>query len=526
MAVRYENKDVTVIDVTATEREPKVYEAKFTSEAGKHRIAAAFINDFYQPRVAPMNGMPGQRQLDRNLAIDYLEVVGPLGTEAKEAPESHKRLLTCTRAGHKHHEACARFALTRFATRAYRRPATTTEIDRLVRITQLAQKEGDSFERGMQLALQAVLVSPHFLFRVELDPRTAKPSSAAIPVSDYELASRLSYFLWSSTPDDELLALAEKGKLRNPTVLQAQAARMLKDPKSRALVRNFGLQWLTLRNLQGFTPDPKRFPAWNNQLRDDLLTETELFFDAIMREDRSVLEFLDGKFTFLNERLAKHYGIQGVTGDQFRKVALTGDQRGGILTQGSILAVTSNPTRTSPVKRGKWVLETLLNAPPPPPPPDVPDLEEAKGDVMLQGTLRQRMEQHRKDPMCASCHTQMDAIGFGLENFDAIGAWRDQDGGAPIDSSGELAGGKTFKGPLQLAGLLKTQKDQFTKAFTEKLLTYALGRGLENYDRCSVTTMAQRAGKSNYRFSAIVNQIVTAEPFRMRRGEVKEQARK
>jgi hypothetical protein len=301
-------------------------------------------------------------------------------------------------------------------------------------------------------------------------------------------------------------------------VLEQQAMRMLKDPRSQALVENFGFQWLTLRNLQNFKPDPKLFPTFNDELRAAMLKETELFMAAVIQEDRSAMDLLDGKFTFLNERLAKHYGISGVTGNEFRKVALTGDQRGGVLTHGSILAITSNPTRTSPVKRGKWVLEQILGTPPPPPPPNVPELEATKGGP-ITGTLRQRMEKHRTDPGCASCHARLDPIGFGMENFDAIGAWRTVDAGAPVDSSGELPDGSKFNGPGELIQVLKKQKGTFLKNLNSQLLTFALGRGLEYYDKCAVDTMVAAEAKKDYRFSAIIAEIVKSEPFRMRRGD-------
>ncbi len=318
-------------------------------------------------------------------------------------------------------------------------------------------------------------------------------------------------------PDDQLFTLAEKGLLKKPEVLEAQALRMLRDPKSRALVENFGMQWLTLRNLENFNPDPKLFPNWDEQLRQAMYRETELFFEAIIREDRSVLDLLDARFTFVNERLAKHYGIPGVQGEEFRRVSLEGTPRQGVLTHASILCITSNPTRTSPVKRGKWVMEQILGTPPPPPLPDVPPLDDP--NQKLTGTLRQRMEQHRQNPMCASCHEQMDAIGFGLENFDAIGAWRTRDGDAEIDASGTLPDGSRFRGPLELIAVLKKDRDSFVRHFVGQLLTFALGRGLEYFDRCAVDGIAAASARKGYRFSAIVTEIVKSEPFRMRRGD-------
>jgi len=508
MSFQLDGKELKLFDVTALEASPGIYELRTKVPAGRHRFAVAFTNDFYDQKN------PDPKNRDRNLGVDYLEIAGPLES-AGAVPDSHARLFVCgCKAGVKHTAQCARTVVTALATRAFRRPATPTEVNRLVKYVALAEKEGESFERGVQLAVQAVLVSPHFLFRVELDPAVAKPG-AIRPLNDYELATRLSYFLWSSMPDEELFTLAAAGKLKVPKTTAQQVNRMLKDPKARALVEGFGEQWLTLRNLGNFNPDAKRFPTWNEDLRKAMLTETQLFFQSIVKEDRTILEFLDADYTFLNERLAKHYGISGVTGEEFQRVKLEGDHRGGLLGQASILSITSNPTRTSPVKRGKWVMEQLLGTPPPPPPPNVPELEQQAGK--LTGTLRQRMEQHRKDPLCASCHTQMDAIGFGLENFDALGAWRTDDGDGPVNASGTLPNGKSFQGPAELRKILKQQDRQFARNFTEKLLTYGLGRGVEKYDRCNLDAMTSSVERSGYKLSTVVHEIVKSEPFRMRR---------
>jgi hypothetical protein len=318
-------------------------------------------------------------------------------------------------------------------------------------------------------------------------------------------------------PDEQLFSLAAKGRLKDSAVLSGQVRRMLKDPKAHALTENFAGQWLQLRSLSSASPDPERFPAFNEALRSAMRKETELFFEAVVQEDRSALDFLDARFTYLNEALARHYGIPGIQGEAFRRVALSGQQRGGILTQASILTVTSNPTRTSPVKRGKWVLEQLLGAPPPPPPPGVSELKEEKG--RLTGSLRERMEQHRKDPACASCHARMDPIGFGLENYDAVGAWRTREGEFPIDASGTLPDGRSFNGPAQLKQILKGKKQQFVRCLTEKLLTYALGRGLEYYDKCAVDDIVKAAAKNDYCFSTLVTGVVLSDPFRKRRGD-------
>jgi hypothetical protein len=509
MDFRLDNKSLHLFDVTATARNPANYEHRFTTTAGKHHVALAFTNDYYNAAD------PNPRNRDRNLAVNTIEIVSPPGMPSI-LPASHKRLFTvqptpATR------DACARKILGEFARRAYRRPVTPAEVNRLASYVSAAEQEGESFERGIQLAVQAALVSPNFLFRVEIDPKPNDKNAQRL-LGDYEIASRLSYFLWSSMPDEELFSLASKGKLQDPKVLEAQARRMLKDPKAKALGSNFAGQWLQLRNLANVSPDPGRFPEFNDRLRTAMRTETEMFFSAIVAEDRSILDFLDAKYTFINEPLAKLYGIDGVQGDQFRRVALQGDQRGGLLTQASILTVTSNPTRTSPVKRGKWVLEQIFGTPPPPPPPNVPTLADDKKEPLV-GTLRQRMEQHRKNPICASCHTAMDPIGFGLENFNAVGAWRTKDGDAAVDASGVLPGGLKFNGPAQLKSILMGRKNQFVRCLSEKLLTYALGRGLESYDRCHVDTIVKTTIKNNDKFSALIVAVVQSDPFRKRRGD-------
>ena len=380
----------------------------------------------------------------------------------------------------------------------------------------MVQKDGGDFNASIKLALEAVLVSPNFLFRGELQPQPDNPHSARA-IDDYALASRLSYFLWSSMPDDELFALAAKGKLHGD--LENQVKRMLQDRKAHALVENFADQWLQIRNLAAASPDRDAFPQFDDDLRASMVAETEMFFENVMREDRSVLEFLDADYSFMNGPLAKLYGIQGVTGNEFRRVSLKGSGRGGLLTEASILTLTSNPTRTSPVKRGKWVLENILGAPPPPAPPNVPPLKEGH-DAVAGATLRQRMEQHRTDPVCASCHAKMDPIGFGFENFDAIGRWRAMDGGLLLDTSGSFADGESFKGVADLkAILLKSKREQFARCLSEKMLTYALGRGLEHYDRCAVDDIAKSLAKNHYRFLALITAVVKSTPFETRRGD-------
>jgi hypothetical protein len=446
----------------------------------------------------------------------YLAAAEKITTRAFEDPAIKKRLLEAPPDPKFPKETGMKLALRVFASRAYRRPATEDEVRRLSNFLQIAQRQRDTAESGFKLAMQAVLCSPHFLFRVEIDQKPGNPDEPHL-IMEYELATRLSYFLWSSMPDDELFRLAGETKLRQPDILEAQVRRMLADPKSKALVANFGMQWLQVRALKNFSPDPKQFPTWDEPLRLAMLGETEHYFDYVMRQDRSILEFLDGDYTFVNERLARHYGISGIKGDEFRMVTLPDKRRGGVLTHASILAVTSNPTRTSPVKRGKYILENFLGAPPPPPPADVEELKDDKPGAELVGTLRQRMEQHRANPNCAVCHQRMDPLGFGFENFNAIGAWRDRDGKAPVDPSGVLPSGQEFKGPAELRVILQGRKDEFARCLTEKMLTYALGRGTERSDRCYVEEVTRGLARDQYRFSALILEVVKSEPFQMRR---------
>ncbi len=515
MAFRLDGQQVGIVEVKATQEKPQIYEVRVNvPDAGKRRFAVAFVNDYYKADA------PDPKDRDRNLAVNALEIQAPAGSMSSAAlPAAHKRIIFQTPKTAGERIPAARAIVRRFAARAWRRPVTDAEVERLVRYVGLAQREGDSWERGIQLAVTAALVSPNFLFRVETDKK-ASDAKAKHTVGDYEMASRLSYFLWSSMPDDELLALAAAHKLQNPAVLAAQVKRMLRDKKARALADNFAGQWLQLRKLKTANPDPARFADWNDGLRDAMGQETTLFFQNVVREDRPVLDFLDGRYTFLNETLARHYGIEGVTGSQFRRVALSdASHRGGVLTQASVLTVTSNPSRTSPVKRGKWVLDNILGTPPPPPPPGVSQLPDDKKGRTLTGTLRERMEQHRANPVCASCHQRMDPIGFGLENFDAVGGWRTQDGGAAVDATGTLPGNVKFSGPAGLRKILMGKKDLFTRSLSERLLTYALGRGVENYDKCNVDAIAKTTAVSGYKFSALVTAIVQSDPFRLRRGD-------
>jgi Protein of unknown function (DUF1592)/Protein of unknown function (DUF1588)/Protein of unknown function (DUF1587)/Protein of unknown function (DUF1585)/Protein of unknown function (DUF1595) len=448
--------------------------------------------------------------------VSRLEVVGPFTAVKGPKEASLRRVYACGHLHGGHVPGCATRNLTALARRAYRRPVTTADVRPLIHLFTGARREGASFDNATALALRAILVSPDFLFRLEKDD-AADATPAGHPIGPYELASRLSYFLWASMPDEELLRVAEEKTLREPQVLAAQVRRMLKDDRSKALVEGFGGQWLQFRGLESVTPDREKFPDFDNNLRLSMRQETELFLDSIVREDRSVLDLIDGKYSFMNERLARHYGIPWVKGPEFRRVDLTGTERGGVITQASVLTVSSYATRTSTVLRGKWVLDNILNAPPPDPPAGVPRLDEAT--VSASASLRQQMEAHRTNPTCASCHVRMDPIGFGLENYDAIGAWRTQDGKWDIDPAGALPDGRSFHGPEELKQILKQDRDAFAVGITQKLLTYALGRGLERYDKKAVQTIAAELPGHDYRFSALVLEIVNSLPFQMRRGD-------
>jgi hypothetical protein len=538
IALFVDGKQIATHEVKATDpRRAGSYEVPLSLKLGEIKATMEFLNPSPPasskepaPDMVPILGTIGRTtnlsgfDKPRSVSVRRFEMEGPKDSY----PPSHKKIMACNPKAT--HAEQTREIVTRFASKAYRRPAKPEEVDRLVHFIEAAEKRGDRWEAGIQLAMQAVLVSPKFLFRVELDDRP--DSKEPHPIDEYQLACRLSYFLWSTMPDDELLALAAKQQLS--ANLDAQVKRMLKDQKSQALVENFALQWLQLRPLNNFSPDPKLFPQFDERVRSAMFKETELFFGAIMSEDRSILDLIDGKFTFLNRKLAELYGIADTNGnrvgkkqgrpegnfflgDRFIRVDLQGDDRGGLLTQASVLAVTSNPTRTSPVKRGKWVLEQLLGTPPPLPPPNVPQLEDSRRQ--LTGSLRQRMEQHRVDPACANCHARMDAIGFAFENYNAIGAYRTKDEGFPIDPSGTLPDGKSFQGPAELKQILKGKKELFSRCLAEKMLTYALGRGVEYYDRPTIDRICTALARDDYRFSTLVREIVKSDPFRLRRGK-------
>ncbi len=500
MALYLDDKLVREFDVKAVQTNPQVYEGWMRTKGGRHTYSIVFLNDYYEPEKPAPN--------DRNLIVNNLEVMGPY-------PPDFKRIIPRQHTP-ENEMLLAREIVNALTSRAFRRPSRAGEVDRVLALVELAQREGENFNTSIGLGLQAILVSPHFLFRVEMDPEPDNPP-AVRTLNDFELATRLSYFLWSSMPDEELFALARQGKLRDGDNLEQQIKRMLKDPKSQALVENFAGQWLQLRNLKTAAPDKKRYPEFDEDLRSAMLQETELFFAHVMRDDKSVLDFLDGPYTFVNERLARHYGIGDVKGNEFRRVELDGQQRGGVLSQASVLTVTSNPTRTSPVKRGKWVLENILGTPPPPPPPEVPPLVEEAGAV-ASGSLRERMEQHRAKADCAICHNRMDPLGFGLENYDGIGAWRTEDETFAIDPSGVLPGGISFSGPRDLKAVLKARQDEFARCLAEKMLTYGLGRGVEYSDKCTIEDIVKAMRAADYKFSSMIVAIVRSDPFQKRRG--------
>ncbi len=491
-------------------------------KSGSHLIQAYFVQrtsavleDLFDPylRRDPYragNGEPG---------ISSLTITAPeaAGAAVNDSP-SRRRLFVCHPASAAEEEPCARKIIATLARRAYRRPVTADDLQiPLARYREGAGTGG--FESGLELAVRSILVSPNFLFRFESEPDNAAPNTA-YRITDLDLASRLSFFLWSSIPDDELLNAAEKNTLHNPVVLEQQVRRMLADPRSEALVTDFAGQWLQTRNVPGFRPSPELLFHFDDNLRQAFERETELFFDSIVRENRSVLDLLDADYTFLNERLAQHYRIPGVYGERFRRVALPPDSvRRGLLGQGSILTGTSRANRTSPVIRGKWILENIFGTPPPPPPANVPELKEERNPAKVL-PMREQMAQHRSNPVCASCHAQMDELGLALENFDAIGEWRDTDAaGAPVDASAKLPDGTTFTGPVELRKILVSHSDDFLTTVTEKLLTYALGRGLEAADAPAVRRIKREAARASYSFTSLVQAIVTSTPFQMRMPE-------
>ena len=488
-------------------------------KAGPRVVGVAFLRKNAAESVEPLQ--PFTRDLDmQNMnglpLIEHVQLSGPFNATAPGDTPSRRRIFACRPAGPREEPACAKTILSMLARRAYRRPIDT-EIDTVLGFYESGRKRG-GFDAGIENALRFILTSPKFLFRDEPDPANVT-AGAVYPVTDLELASRLSFFLWSSVPDDQLITVAAQGKLKDPAMLERQVKRMLADPKSKALVDNFAAQWLFVRNLQSVLPDTQTFPNFDDNLRQAFRTETELFVASIIREDRNVLDLLTADYTFVNERLARHYGIPNIYGSRFRRVALGDENRRGLLGEGTVLAVTSYPNRTSPVLRGKWILENILGTPPPAPPPNVPTLKENSDGGRIM-SVRERLEEHRKNPSCATCHRVMDPLGFSLDNFDATGEWRTKEApGVPVDAAGQLADGTPVDGPVALRKALLKRPEQFVRTMTEKLLTYALGRGLEYYDMPVVRAIARDAARQNNRFSALIMGVVRSTPFQMKKAQ-------
>jgi hypothetical protein len=488
--------------------------------AGPHQLGVTFVKNpssLLETRRQPYSAHFNMHRHPRiTPAIYQVSINGPYAEKGPGDTPSRRHIFVSTPTKPEEEEPCAKQILSTLMHRAYRRPVTEADFEKPMKFYREARQDnGGGFEAGIEAALSSILVSPQFLFRVELDPAGVAPGTA-YRISDLELASRISFFLWSSIPDDELLEAAEQGELSKPDVLEKQVRRMLADPRSRSLASNFAGQWLYLRNLESFTPDLRLFPDFDDNLRQAFREETELFFESVLREDRSALNLLKADYTFLNERLARHYEIPNIYGSRFRRVSLdSNSKRGGLLRQGSVLAVTSYATRTSPVVRGKWVLENIVGAPPPPPLPDVPALKDNTISATL--SVRERLAEHRANAVCASCHSLMDPIGFSLENFDAVGRWRTLEEGKPVDTSGGLPDGSKFAGVSGLEDALLKRPEVFVGTLTEKLLTFALGRGLEYYDGPAIRKIVRDSQAADYRFSSIIVGLTKSAPFTMRK---------
>ncbi len=514
-------EDYTGSPVNATDVVESVADrlrARVFVKAGPRQVGAAFVQKTHAQggdRLQPF--LRSTLIATDHFGLPHVEsftILGPFDATGPGETPSRERVFECRPVSAEAESPCARQIISTLVRRAYRRPPIGDEVDRLFGLYEIRHRDG-GFERGIELALRAILANPKFVYRSEREPETVAPGEP-YRISDLELASRLSFFLWSSIPDDELLDLASRDRLREPGVLDQQVRRMLADARAAALVGNFAGQWLRLRNLKSAEPDKNTFPNFDDNLRSSFHREAELFIESIIREDRSALDLLTADYTFVNERLARHYGIPNVYGSHFRRVTLPDDRRNGLLGKGAVLLVTSHADRTSPVVRGQWILTNLLGTPPPPPPPDVDTslAEEESGED--PPSLRKRLELHRASPQCASCHQTMDPIGFALENFDAVGAWRTRDGSTPIDASGQLSDGTKVDGVVTLRSALLQRPEVFVVTMTEKLLTYALGRGLQPYDMPVVRAVVRDAAVENYRFSSIVKGIVDSVPFQMR----------
>jgi len=508
LSLRVDGREIAAFFVEAQRGEPaQEFSVVTTLGAGPREITGHFTNDFF------IRG-----EADRNLAIESIALAGPLSTATIKRPPVWKQIFFVDPPNEPEAQrAAARKILERFADRAFRRPITEEEVDRLVALYDQARSDGDGYETAIRLGLEAVLVSPSFHFLTSPDESTE--SSADIrPLSNHALASRLSYFLWSSMPDAELRRLADLGLLQDERVLLSQVQRMLADRKADAFIESFAGQWLLLRNLEAVDIDRERFNAYDEELRDDMIAEVTLFFADLVRANRSIMHIIDAEDVFLNERLASHYGVDGVRGDAFRRVRLDEDSsRGGVLTMGAVLTVTSNPTRTSPVKRGLFVLDQVLGTPPPPPPPEIPPLEQTQVTLGENATIREQMAAHLIDSTCASCHVRMDPIGLAMEHFDAIGRWRMEADGHPVDASGVLPGGISFNGPDELKKILLAQDEQVVENVTRRLMTYAIGRGLESFDRPTVDAVVAKVRTRGDGFADLIEAVVLSDAFRMSR---------
>ncbi len=501
LKVDLDGAELAVLDVTSSETTPSIYEIAVSTTGGSHDLSLTLTNPQYDTEALEF----------RRVMFDWIKLEGPM--DGLVPSDARGKLITCEMT-YDEYEECARTVLTNFASLAYRRPALDSEVSGLVELVKMAVAESDHPEVGLANAMQAVLISPHFIFRVELDedPTSLDPHD----LSDYELASRLSYFIWSSMPDETLMNLAAEEELNDDTVLAEQVERMLNDSKSNSLVDNFAAQWLYTRAMNSVEPEPNTFPDFDDELADGLRKETEYFFKAFLDENIPIEEMLTADFTYLNERVATHYGIEGITGSEMRRVDLSGnDKRGGILTQGSLHTVTSYPARTSPVQRGKWVLEQILCNEPAPPPPGVEGLVD---EIDSNASLRDRLEQHRADPVCAACHQIMDPIGFSMEHFNAVGQWREDDNGFEIDDTGVFPDGTSFEGTFEMSEVIKADP-KLRECVAEHMYTYALGRGYESYDEYHLTELAERYSAAGGGLRDLIREIVLSESFRKRRGD-------
>jgi len=516
--------EVLAAEVSASARAE--IEARFIAhipvKAGPHTIGVAFLKKSSAPPVDVLRPFLRDRidpvSTNGIAQLDKIVIEGPFNVARSGDSPSRRRILLCQPANETEMMPCANKVLSTVARRAYRRAPTDVEMKQLMGFFQSGREKGRTFESGIETALAFILVSPQFLFRFETDPDNVAVG-ATYRITDLELASRLSFFIWSSIPDDQLIDLAIKGRLKEPAVLEAQVKRMLADERARALGTNFAGQWLYLRNLKAKYPIDDVFPDFDDNLRKSMQRETEMLFESVVLEDRGALTLLNADYTFVNERLAKHYGVAGVYGDQMRRVTVKDEYRKGLLGHASILTLTSNDDRTNPVSRGKYILTNILGTPPPPPPPNVPPLNEISGKVL---SMRERMQEHRANSVCANCHRLMDPIGLSLENFDATGRWRTTDGGAPIDARDTLYNGASVDGPVSLRNIVLSHPDQFVRTMTEMLLTYALGRGLEDYDMPVVRSIVRDAAGKNYKFSSLVLGVVKSAPFQMRLKKLQE----